>query len=217
MTHWTIRHKLLPDSRGKTPQCKKCGDPPRSRLRRGLCPRCYEHHRIRGGLSDFPLVQPRRPAGLKGKALLRWIARQCLETTCGCLEWQGYREKDGYGEIRYQEKMWKAHRLIWNLTYGTIPLALHVLHHCDNPRCLNPEHLFLGTHSDNMADKTLKGRQANMRGNRNPSAILNQNDIPKIRQHHSAGETYITIAKRFGVCPSTVGQIIRREKWAHVT
>jgi hypothetical protein len=77
-----------------------------------------------------------------------------------CWEWQGSRNPDGYGNVRaYRERRTlKCHRVAYELSYGEAPSELHVLHHCDNPACVRPDHLFLGTHTDNMRDKERKGR-----------------------------------------------------------
>ncbi|KKL18199.1 hypothetical protein LCGC14_2477890 [marine sediment metagenome] len=79
----------------------------------------------------------------------------------GCLEWQGFRDKDGYGQISKGKEgagLLKTHRVAWEETYGPIPDGMSVLHKCDNPPCCNEEHLFLGTHDENMADMKAKGR-----------------------------------------------------------
>ncbi len=79
----------------------------------------------------------------------------------GCLEWQGFRDKDGYGQISKGKEgagLLKTHRVAWEEAYGPIPDGMSVLHKCDNPPCCNEEHLFLGTHDENMADMKAKGR-----------------------------------------------------------
>ena len=76
----------------------------------------------------------------------------------GCWLWQGARSSKGYGSVRYSGRAIGAHRLSWLLHKGPIPDGLHVLHSCDTPACLNPEHLFLGSNQDNVTDKIAKGR-----------------------------------------------------------
>lgn len=83
-----------------------------------------------------------------------------LETTSGCLEWTGSRNADGYGSATRGRSSALAHRLAWELAYGPIPQGRLVCHRCDNPPCCNPEHLFLGTQSDNMRDMAAKGRSS---------------------------------------------------------
>lgn len=75
-----------------------------------------------------------------------------------CIEWQGAKDGCGYGGIRINGKYIKVHRLVWSLKNGEIPIKMEVCHHCDNPSCFNPKHLFLGTHTDNMQDMKTKGR-----------------------------------------------------------
>ena len=81
----------------------------------------------------------------------------CFEKTEGCWEWRGTKNSKGYGQFRFNGRVHRAHRLAYEIYVGPLD-QLHVCHHCDNPSCVNPEHLFLGTHQDNMDDMSRKFR-----------------------------------------------------------
>jgi hypothetical protein len=112
-----------------------------------------------------------------------------------CIEWSGRRDKNGYG-ITSKDK--RAHREAWIEANGPIPAGMHVLHHCDNPPCINPEHLFLGTQADNNADMHAKGRY------RNGRTKLMADDIAAIR---ASTEPHYLLAQRYGCCRSNISMI----------
>lgn len=140
-----------------------------------------------------------------------------------CWEWTGRRNADGYGVItvrshpvfRCREQL--AHRVSWYLGAGSLPDGAQVLHRCDNPPCINPSHLWLGTPRDNMRDCAAKGRTGGggPRGESSPHAKLTEEQVRRIRE--LAGiVAQRKIAKLFGVCQTTVGKIIRSENWRAV-
>lgn len=99
--------------------------------------------------------------------MLEKIFSRCVKTDSGCLEWTGgYNSGIGiqwrYPSIRAFGKVWIGSRLVWTLVNGEISSGMCICHKCDNPKCLNPDHLFIGTHSDNMKDKVLKLRDHNV-------------------------------------------------------
>src|SRR6187455_1405138 len=98
-----------------------------------------------------------------------------------CWEWTGHKLPKGYGRIGKDGKLYQTHRLAYELARGPIPQGMHVCHHCDNPSCINPDHLFVGTNADNHADKIAKDRQAKPRGIKNAAAKLNEADVRAIR------------------------------------
>lgn len=139
---------------------------------------------------------------------------QFVEST-GCRVWLGCQLDTGYGQVRYQGKLWRVHRLSWRLTHGPIPKGANVLHNCDNRICCNPEHLFLGTVQDNADDMVSKGRQA--LGERNPAAKVTAEDVRWIRSWARAGYTRAAIAAAFGLGTTSVTNIVNGLKWRHVT
>lgn len=84
----------------------------------------------------------------------------------GCWDWKLFRIWSGYGQLRYKKRTWLAHRLAWTLAHGRIPKGLCVCHSCDNPGCVNPAHLWLGTRSENVRDMYRKQRRQPRTGRR---------------------------------------------------
>lgn len=145
-----------------------------------------------------------------------------IEKTDGCWLWKGTRNNMGYGWFHYQGKSFLAHRYSFELAFGKIPHGLLVLHHCDHPLCVNPEHLFLGTQADNMHDMISKGR-ANLargpeilQGEHNATAKLTNEKVLQIRELRRSGLTLRELSKRFGVCVSEISQICLRQVWQHL-
>lgn len=129
----------------------------------------------------------------------------------GCWEWIGASRGTGYGAIQDGGRLRSAHRVSYELHHGPIPSGMCVCHVCDRPQCVNPEHLFLGTHKDNAWDKVNKGRANAPWGKQHHACKLSEADILVIRASHDKG---IELSRRFGVCPSTITKI--RQKKAHV-
>lgn len=90
--------------------------------------------------------------------ILSRLCKKLERTESGCVVWAGYRDRDGYGHIYVGNKKTPVHRLVYTLVHGTIPAGMCVCHHCDNPACCEPAHLFLGTQADNVMDMVNKGR-----------------------------------------------------------
>jgi hypothetical protein len=107
----------------------------------------------------------------------------------GCWEWITGKSRDGYGVFSYNNKDFRAHRLSYELHFGNIENGLCVCHKCDNPSCVNPEHLFLGSHKQNMEDKANKGRtyNGNQKGSHNPGSKLSDVDVIEIKRLLSSG------------------------------
>jgi hypothetical protein len=134
----------------------------------------------------------------------------------GCWEWQAFRNADGYGRFGIAGGARPAHRIAYANEVGAIPKGMQVLHACDNPACVNPEHLWLGTHNENMADRTRKGRQAHPRGSLGGNARLTEGDIPVVRSLRAGGRTIASIASSYGVTEGAISHILLGRTWTHV-
>jgi hypothetical protein len=132
----------------------------------------------------------------------------------GCWNFTGRLNHKGYGEIWDGKKRALAHRLAYLLCVDDIPTGMLVLHNCDNPSCVNPKHLFLGTNQDNMNDMVRKGRSVSRTGLDNPRAILIEREIAEVRQMLSNGFRQKEIADKFGVSVQTISRINVLTDWS---
>ena len=131
----------------------------------------------------------------------------------GCWEWVAGKNKDGYGQFHLGGKQHGAARASYLIRGIDLPSDVFVCHTCDNPSCVNPEHLFLGSHSDNMQDMMSKGRKHSQAGERHSGVKLTEEDVRWIRQ---LGCTQEKAANAFGVSRSTISLIRSGKLWAHV-
>lgn len=131
----------------------------------------------------------------------------------GCWLWTGSKIQGGYGKLWVYGKYMLAHRYSWQLHNGPIPDELCVLHRCDNPSCVNPDHLFLGTQADNLADMRAKGRDNQPKGEAHGMAKLTEPEIPLIRNDP---RLHRIIAADYGVSSTLISVIKRCERWAHI-
>jgi len=136
----------------------------------------------------------------------------------GCWIWLMSVDSDGYGHIGRYDKLIACHRLAYKLTFGSIPEGKSVLHSCDNPVCVNPKHLFIGTQLINMQDCTNKGRRRPQSGENNSNATLRKEDIRLIREVYVAGSrngegSSKALSKRFGVTSATIQRIVNGKLW----
>jgi hypothetical protein len=135
----------------------------------------------------------------------------------GCWEWTASKRGRGYGQFKLDGTMATAHRVSWMLEHGPIPAGegYHgtcVLHRCDNPPCVNPDHLFLGTNADNMRDMAEKGRQ-DAAGESNGRAKLTEADVHAIRADNRSPRA---IAAEYGVSQNQISLIKNRKRWTHI-
>lgn len=129
----------------------------------------------------------------------------------GCWIWSGSFANNGYGRIDIAGRRVSAHRLAYEVTFGTIPAGMCVCHRCDTPACVNPDHLFLGSNADNVADKVAKGRTA--RGEGAGRAKLTEDQVKEIRSLRGT-LSQSQIAKHFGIIQPHVSSIMTGRAWA---
>lgn len=187
--------RACPVCEGAIPRRK--GEPPWQHARRQFCSRSC------GAKATNARVHTATPAEILGA--------NSASTDGGCLEWTGRTNVHGYGVAVYGGEKLGAHRLAYTAHVGPIPDGLSVCHTCDNRRCVNPAHLFLGTNAENTADRDRKGRQA--RGEQSGRAKLTESDVRAIR---ASAEPHAVLAKRFGVGATIISSIRTGKAWRHV-
>jgi hypothetical protein len=146
-----------------------------------------------------------------------------VSKTDSCWNWKRPDPSNGYGKFTYQGRVMGAHRASWLIHYGPIPDNLWVLHRCDNHACIRPDHLFLGTHNDNMADMATKQRATFQqhpdiipKGEQHRNAKLTDDQVREIRQLRSDGVPRRVIAQLFDISVSNVKRITSRKGWPHI-
>ena len=162
-----------------------------------------------------------RAVGLSQAETADWLLADAVETEpeCArhmdtpCLERPDLStDTGGYTQVNFQNKKWRAHRLINEAKHGALGNQ-YSLHHCDNRKCLNPDHLHRGTHQDNLKDMRSRDRQVDTSGARNGKAKLKPRTVILIRILAEQGESNTALARRFGVNQSTVSSIVLRKTW----
>jgi len=137
-----------------------------------------------------------------------------------CWIWKGSVGGCRYGGFYFNGKPELSHRMSWIIHYGPIPDGLYVCHKCDNTKCVNPKHLFIGTQADNNKDARLKGRAVlnkGPNGSKHYLAKLDESKVCKIWELIKQGFTQREIAKRYDVCFQVINNIWKRKTWCHVT
>lgn len=136
----------------------------------------------------------------------------------GCWVWTGTLDVNKYGVYSINHILYKAHRASYFFKHGFIDEKLSCCHTCDNPSCVNPDHLWMGTQAENTKDRDRKGRTrtGHLYGDDNPGAKLTSDEVLAIREMRANGAKIPELSKMFGVCKSKIYQIIKRQCWKHI-
>lgn len=145
--------------------------------------------------------------------------------TESCWEWTAAKNEKGYGVVGVGGRTYKAHRWLYAITIGSIPESLCLLHSCDNPSCVNPAHLVLGTRADNNKDMCDKGRHATVedytkegcypRGENHHAARLTANMVAQLREDRSVGMSYSKLSSKYGISSGHCHRIVNNKAWRH--
>jgi hypothetical protein len=181
--------------------CTLCGKRVNAR---GLCDTHYKQHKRAGTLPDRT-----RTAHLEINDRIKHLS--IVDNITGCHVWIGTVDSHGYGRISFKHKNWLVHRLSYILKYGEIPDGVKACHKCDNPLCINPDHLFLGTQAENMDDMFSKGRGAV--GAAYKRSELTDELVLRIKIDK---RTQLEIAKDYGVSRTNISAIKTGRAWSHV-
>lgn len=190
--------------------CKEpgCDRPVKSR---GYCANHYNYKRLSGELA------------LKPVQTLRDFFWGRVEITDSCWLWSGGVSGFGYGHVSFRGLQTSAHRLSYRMHCGAVPSGMVVCHKCDNPRCVNPSHLFVGTQKDNIRDMVEKGRMwtqvrpEDSLGTKNPAAKITEADVLAIRNTYATGRVrQKDIAAQYGLDQTVVSCIVLGKSWPHV-
>lgn len=179
---------------------------------------CYTHWARWRRRGSPHIVLPNHKGPLKYKTL-----KECVYSGISnlhpaeCWEWEkGISQIGGYGQLWWDKKHYKAHRASWIVHNGEIPLGLMVCHKCDNTKCINPSHLFLGSSLDNNRDRKLKGRNADISGERNPFSKLKNKQVLIIKERIKNGENIKLISNDFNVSYYTIWSIKAGINWKNI-
>jgi DNA-binding transcriptional regulator YiaG len=154
--------------------------------------------------------------GPNGETIADRLLRKSVLVKSGCREWSGWRE-NGYGRVAVERTMRAAHVVAWEQANGRkVPDGMVVRHRCDNPPCIEPSHLVIGTQTQNVADMFDRGR-CDRAGENNNSAKLTAESVQAIRAKHAVGQSVSSLSREYGISESQVKNIVTRKQWKEVS
>lgn len=201
--HYNQMIKRTPGMTGRICDIDGCGA---THYGKGYCRKHWERANNHG--------DPHHVGAVRGATITERLAAYSRPVG-DCIEWVGYRDKDGYGSIAINGESLRASRVAYMEAHGQIPEGLVVRHKCDNPPCIKAEHLELGTHRDNTHDAIARGRWAV--GERNGDARLTNAEVTEIMRARGQGKSADQLAADFEVGRSTIYRILRGQSWSSVT
>lgn len=135
----------------------------------------------------------------------------------GCIEWTRAKRSYGYGAVRIERRSLAAHRVAFFLKNGPFPNGAEICHRCDNPPCCNPDHLFIGTHLDNMRDMFSKNRRISAKGEKHAAAKLTESQVRELRTRYANKEGSMEkLGLQYGITRQSAHLIISRQSWPHI-
>lgn len=156
------------------------------------------------GAMDF-LAEGRRAINQFNMTFLKAMT---VETDRGCWEWIGNKCTDGYGQVSFYGQIWMTHRASYFIAHRKIPSGRLILHNCDNPPCINPQHLYAGNMQQNMVDSIVRQRRHDVR--------LKPKEVLEIRNRHSLGISTRVLSDHYKVSQNHIRSIVRRNRWRHI-
>ena len=153
----------------------------------------------------------------KGVTFWDRVEMQTVQQENGCMVFTGHKDDCGYGRISKNDKLVRVHREVWKKHNPDKEITGVIMHSCDNPACINPDHLSHGTQAENVADMVAKGRRVTVKGSKQRDAKLTEADIPKIRELIANPRVYMyKIAEMYGVSETVIRNIRNGKNWTHV-
>jgi hypothetical protein len=154
------------------------------------------------------------------ETIARMISKTVKDEVTGCWLWVGaVGGKNDYPSMHYKQRTHRATRVMFELTYGVVPDGLYVCHKCDTPKCINPEHLFLGTQKHNMIDASKKGRcvvPKQAKGSAHRNSVFTDDQVMDVRQKFYDGATTASLAQEFGTAECTIKRVVSGKSYQNL-